>query len=67
MIPASSRIPNTRQKLPPTSRQDLASARAGPCRSRTTTDGAMLNLTESHRSTQMTAMPPSIPMTTAPA
>ena len=66
-IPASSRIPSTRQKLRRTSRHDLASAVTGPWRSSTTTGTDRLNMIESHTVTQNAAMPARTPKAIAAA
>ena len=61
MIPASSRMPNTRQKLLRTSRHERPSAWAGPCRSSTTAAADMLNIVQNQTSSTSEAMAPRKP------
>ena len=64
MMLASSRMPNTRQKLRQTSRQDLARAAAGRTRSSTTTGVTRLNMTENQMLSRPATKKPGRPMAT---
>src|SRR5215831_5757748 len=67
MMKASSRMPNTRQKLLRTSRQDRASAWRGPRRSSTTAAAVMLNMAQNQTSITAEAMAPMTPTMTSSA
>ena len=62
MRPASSKMPNTRQKLRRTSRQDLARAAPGRSRSSTTTGVTRLNMVENQMLSTTATKNPGTPM-----
>ena len=67
MITVSSKIPNSRQKLPDASRHDRRSALTGPSCSSTTTGAARLNRIQAVTSAATRARNPRMPQVTASA